>query len=247
MHQCLKNENCLKCVFCQWYLHKDCCITEQALPKNTASDKSVCMPCNTKFNINNLADISVHDLTEPNTSRKPDNMVSNPTCEHFFDNCGYYDQKSFNNLTISTKGLFIMYYNIGSLQKNFDILAYYLSKLEQPLDGMAISATKITKHAQYLNIKLQGYSFLHCDSKTKAGRVAFDIKESLLFSRRNNIKVELQLVEDKWIEIKTNRGPVVVEVVHRHPTNSTCECEKFSENLFKIFYELNLKKFPLMF
>ena len=65
-----------------------------------------------------------------------------------------------------------------------------------------------------------------------------------MFSQRNNTKIELPLVEHMWIEIKTNRRPVVAEVVYRHPTNSTCDCKKFSENFFKIFYELNFKKFP---
>ena len=86
--------------------------------------------------------------------------------------------------------------------------------------------------------------FVHCDSETKAEGVAFYIKGLHLFSQRNNIKVELPLVEDMWIEIKRNCGLVVVGVVHRHRANSTCDCEKFSENLFKIFYELNLEKFP---
>ena len=87
----LKNKNCLKSVFRSRYLHKDCFVTEQTLSKNSASDKSkaVCMPCSTKLNINNLADISVHDLIESNTSREPVNVVSKPTCEDFYDNCGY--------------------------------------------------------------------------------------------------------------------------------------------------------------
>ena len=103
------------------------------------------MPCSTKLNINNLADISVHDLIESNTSRKPYNVVSNSTCQDFFDNCAYHDQNSLNNIEISTKGFFIMHLNIRSLQKNFDSLAYYLSELERPPDVIAISETKITK------------------------------------------------------------------------------------------------------
>ena len=58
------------------------------------------------------------------------------------------------------------------------------------------------------------------------------------------MKVELPLVEDMWIEIKTNCRPVVVGVVYRHPTNSTCDCEKFSGNRIKYFYKLNFQKFP---
>ena len=75
-----------------------------------------------------------------------------------------------------------MYFNIRSLQKHFDSLAYYLSKLERPPDVITISDTKITKNALYLNINLRGYSFLHCDSETKAVGVAFYITESLSFS-----------------------------------------------------------------
>ena len=136
-----------------------------------------------------------------------------------------------------------MHFNIRSLQKILNSFVYCLSELERPPDVTAISETKITINVLYLHINLHGYSFLHCDSKTKAGGVAFYIKESLSFSRRNDRKVELPLVEDTWIEIKTNRGPVVVGVVYRHPTTSTCDCEKFSDNLFKIFYELNFGKF----
>ena len=84
--QCVNNENCLKCVFCSRYLHKDYFVTEQTLSKNIASDKSetACMPCSTKPNIKNLTDISAHDLIESNTRREPDNMVLNSTSEDFF-------------------------------------------------------------------------------------------------------------------------------------------------------------------
>ena len=73
--------------------------------------------------------------------------------------------------------------------------------------------------------------------------MAFYIKELLLFSRRNDIKFELPLVEDMWIKIKTNHRRVVVGVGFRHPTNSTCRCEKFSENFLKMFYAFLFKKF----
>ena len=99
----------------------------------------------------------------------------------------------------------------------------------------------------YLNINLHGYSFLHHDSETKAGGVAFYIKKSLSFTRRNNIKVELPLVEDKWIEIKTISGPVVVGIVYRLPINFTFDCEKLSENLFKFFLSSISKISPFIF
>ena len=100
-----------------------------------------------------------------------------------------------------------------------------------------LSETKIIKHALYLNINLHGYSFLHCDNEIKAEDVAFYIKESLSFSRRSNIKVKLSLIEDMWIEIKTNRGLVALGVVYRHPVNSTCDCEKVWGKLFQKFLQ----------
>ena len=66
-----------------------------------------------------------------------------------------------------------MHFSIRSLQKYFDSLAHFLSELERPPDVIAILETKITKTALYLNINLHGYSFLHCDSETKAGGGAF--------------------------------------------------------------------------
>ena len=105
-------------------------------------------------------------------------MVSNPTCEDFFDNCAYHNQKSLNNLAISKKGLFIMHLSVRSLQKFFDSLAHYLLEVERLQDVIAIAESKITKIVLYLNINLHGYSFLHCDSETKAGGVTFYIKES---------------------------------------------------------------------
>ena len=103
--QGVNNQNCLKCAFCLHYLHKDSCVIKQTLPKNSASDKSkaVCMPCSIKFNVNNSAEISAHNLIESSTNSKQDNVDSNPTCEDFFDNCAYHDQKSLNNLAISKR------------------------------------------------------------------------------------------------------------------------------------------------
>ena len=107
---------------------------------------------------------------------------------------------------------------------------------------MAISETKITKNALYLNINLHGYSFLHGDSETKTGGVTFYIEESVLFSRMNNIKVGLPLVEDMWIEAEAKRGLVVIGVVYRHQTNSTSNCENFCELNFEkfLFYVLGV-------
>ena len=131
---------------CSRYLHKDWCVTEKNVTKNSVCDKpeAVCMLCSIKFNINHSADISVHDLIESSTNCKLENVVSNPTYENFFENCAYHDQKSLNNTAISKKPFYYALQHSKSA-KNFDSLAHYSLILQRAPDVMAISDLKLLK------------------------------------------------------------------------------------------------------
>ena len=171
--------------------------------------------------------------------------VVNPCYTDFFDNCNYYDQQSLNNfLSAQTETLFIMHFNIRSLQKHSDHLASYLSELSVLPDIIAITETKLTNGIIKSNIHLTGYAFLHCDSSTKAGGVGLYIKETFIFKQKPDISIALPFVEDMWIEVQTEKGPAVVGVVYRHPTNLTSDYEEFSARLYDIFSRLNSKHCP---
>ena len=60
--------------------------------------------------------------------------------------------------------------NIWTLQKNFDNLCNFLSKLPSKPHVISISETKI-KDKPLLNVSIPGYTFLHNNSLSNAGGV----------------------------------------------------------------------------
>ena len=55
--------------------------------------------------------------------------------------------------------LFLIHFNIRSLQKNFDYLCNYLLELKRTPDIIAVTETKLYDDAVHANIDIVGYSF----------------------------------------------------------------------------------------
>ena len=157
----------------------------------------------------------------------------------FFDNCVYYDVKSLNNVVnLKTDELFILHFNVRSLQKNIDNLNTLLATFSETPDIIAISETKLTHGQPFVNVDITGYDFIHCASITKAGGVGFYVKQNLSYKQKSGININLNFVENMWIEVKTNNGPIVIGVIYRHPTTLVNDYESFSTNLCDIFADL---------
>ena len=105
-------------------------------------------------------------------------------------------------------------------------------------DIIAISETKITYGQILVNVDINGYEFIHCDSTTKAGGVGIYIKKTLPYKQKSDINIKLSFVENIWIEVKAATGPIVVGVIYRHPTTLVNDYECFTTNLCDIFTEL---------
>ena len=103
---------------------------------------------------------------------------------------------------------------------------------------IAISETKITYGQPLVNVDITGYDFIHRVSITKVGGVGFYIKQNLSYKQKSGININLNFVENMWIEVKTNNGPIVIGVIYRHPTTLVNEYESFSTNLCDIFADL---------
>ena len=73
-------------------------------------------------------------------------------------------------LELSLYELFLLHLNMRSLQKNFDNLCNFLSKLPSKPHVISISETKI-KDKPLLNVSIPGYTFLHNNSLSNAGGV----------------------------------------------------------------------------
>ena len=89
-----------------------------------------------------------------------------------------------------------------------------------------------------MTLLITGYDFIHCASITKAGGVGFYVKQNLSYKQKSDININLNFVENMWIEVKTNNGQVVIGVIYRHPTTLVNDYENFSTNLCDIFADL---------
>ena len=85
-----------------------------------------------------------------------------------------------------------------------------------------------------MNVDITGYNFVHRASITKAGGVSFYIKQNLSYKKKSDIKINLNFVENTWIEVKSNNGPLVTGVIYRHPTTLVNDYESFSTNLSRV-------------
>ena len=105
-------------------------------------------------------------------------------------------------------------------------------------DIIAISETKITYGQILVNVDINGYDFIHCNSTTKADGIGIYIKKSLPYKQKSDINIKLSFVENIWIEVKAATGPIVVGVIYRHPTTLINNYKCFTTNLCDIFTEL---------
>ena len=165
--------------------------------------------------------------------------------DELFLNSEYYDTDSINkkfNTSNPQKKLLFMHFNMRSLLKNVDKLHEFLTDLKTRPAVIAISETKLKESKIANNINLQGYNFIHYDSKTSAGGVGLYINKLLVYNSRNDLRLNLDRVEDLWNEITVNNKPYVVGVIYRHPACSMAELDTFSKSVYDTLHNLNLKK-----
>ena len=72
-----------------------------------------------------------------------------------------------------------MRFNVKSWTKNFDKLNKCICDLKTKPSVTAITETKLNQNSMSANINIYGYNFIHCDSKTCAGGMAFYIEFSI--------------------------------------------------------------------
>ena len=97
--------------------------------------------------------------------------------------------------------MFLIHFNIRSLQKHIDELNSVLASFKNQPEIVAISETKIIEGKIIQNINLYDYSFIHCDSVTRAGGVGLYIKNTLEYKIHEHSNAELTNAEHLWVEI----------------------------------------------
>ena len=234
---CITVNDHITCTDCSRGLHKSCLTSK--IRDNSFENKrlvSSCLLCDLR-----AVDESSDKHFDPT---RPDDFTLR-TCDEnssycdFFDNCEYHDISSLNKVVKHKKDdLFIMHFNMRSLQKNIDKLTTLLANLSETPDIIAISETKITYGQPIVKVDITGYDFIHCDSIKKAGGVGCYVKQTLSYKQKTEINIELSFVENMWIEVKTITGLIVIGVIYRHLTTLVNDYECFTTNLCDIFGEL---------
>ena len=238
---CVTANHHATCPNCLCSLHKSCSTSK--LRDNPFENKklvSSCLLCNTQI-INASQDKHFDLMRFENFTLGTCEDNSN-YCE-FFDYCVYHDITSLNNVVnLKTDKLFILHFNVRSLQKNIDKLITLLATFSEAPYIIAISETKRTYGQPLVNVDITGYDFIHRVSITKAGGVGFYIKQNLFYKQKSDISINSNFVENMWIEVKTNNGPLVIGVIYRHSTTLVNDNESFSTNLCDIFADLQDSK-----
>ena len=234
---CVTAKDYTTCPNCSRSLHKTCSTSKiRDNPFENKNPVSSCLLCDSRI-INASHDKHFDSMRSENFTLGTCDDNSNH-CD-FFDNCVYHDVKSLNHVVnLKTDELFILHFNVCSLQKNIDNLITLLATFSETPDIIAISETKLTHGQPFVNVDITGYDFIHCASITKAGGVGFYVKQNLSYKQKSDININLNFVENMWIEVKTNNGPIVIGVIYRHPTTLVNDYESFSTNLCDIFADL---------
>ena len=76
----------------------------------------------------------------------------------YFHTRKYFDISSLNG-AVGDQSLYLMHFNVRSIQKNVDLLANLLTQLKALPNVLAITETKLKPDQAHNNINLEGYTF----------------------------------------------------------------------------------------
>ena len=82
----------------------------------------------------------------------------------YFPTREYFDISSLNG-AVGDQSLYLMHFNVRSIQKNVNKLANLLTQLKALPDVLAITETKLKPDQEHTNINLESYTFIHSNSE----------------------------------------------------------------------------------
>ena len=130
---------------------------------------------------------------------------------------------------------------------SINLYTHYISQFYKLPDVIAITETKLQNDTIYNNIDIAEYNFIHADSLTKAGGVNFYIKNSLSYTVKPEYDLNLNFVENIWIQVHTDKNSILIGVIYRHYVNIVNQLELFSRTIEEKFCNLSNNKSEFIF
>ena len=168
--------------------------------------------------------------------------------EILFNKSNYHYLSCIKNLIQNKQNneIFAIHFNARSLQKNIDYLHYLVTEFKKKPEIIAISETKLRKGEIRMNVKLDGYNFVHVDTESNAGGVGLFIIDNLEYQILNDVSINMSSVENIWIKIKNrNDQQIVIGVIYRHPISTSSVLSQFENALYDICDHFNNKNTEL--
>ena len=106
----------------------------------------------------------------------------------------------------STRNYLILHMNVRSLKKNINKIDELLGLISCSPEIMVISETKITKRNNNF-VHIENYHFHSFDSSTNSGGIGIYLHTTLNYKLRPDLSLNVDLVEDIWVEIKQRTAP----------------------------------------
>ena len=135
--------------------------------------------------------------------------------------------------------LSFLHINIRSLNKNKSQLEELMSSYKIIPDIIGISETKINKKTNTNFLSLTGYNFHFVNSMSNSGGVGVYVKDSIVYSIRQDLNFTSVSYESIWLEVSVvinskNSKNILVGLIYRHPGTSIPEfSKKFSDFLLE--------------
>ena len=123
------------------------------------------------------------------------------------------------------QNLTIFHGNVASLNKNLDSMGELFQNCDILPNIIGVTETKLKLNSD--SIEIGGYIFEDCRTTTEAGGAGLYISEDINYKVREDLSIQIDQCEDKWIEVTTKSSKssqietqIVVGIVYRHPRGS---------------------------
>ena len=147
--------------------------------------------------------------------------------DHFLEiDCAYLDTNEVNNFLNSDHSFTIFQNNLRSMNLNLHLIDEIFLDCEKKPDILAFSETRL-RHNDASPYQKGYHELEREDSPTEIGGVGFYVSENIQYSRRDDLSLKMDRVEDLWVEIeipksstantKSSTEKYVIGNIYRHP------------------------------